>query len=265
MSSCVRTAELIDVPAIAALTRAHRHRLASWAPRWWAPSIAADEIHPLWLEHLVRNGAGALRVVVSGGEVVGCVGVMPQGDQWFIDDVAVVDESMWTDVGAVLVRKIPERPALSCVATADRQRAEAFEAAGSRAVSSYWIRPTETGPFDAKPIVAGVSDQPRPAHTFGGAFAPAAPGALACTTAAGSISGSPSVTAPPVYDPGGTVGVIDFIAGDDLRALVTTALAASAARGDVLLNVVCGHDNPTLASALGEAGFDRTVEVHRWP
>jgi hypothetical protein len=79
------------------------------------------------------------------------------------------------------------------------------------------------------------------------------------------LVGSAPVAAPPVYDPGGPVTVVDLVTGPDLDALLGTALGLAHARGDVVLCVVCATEDHELAHALDRSGFARTVDVHRLP
>jgi hypothetical protein len=261
----VREADPDDLESIAALTRTHRHRLAAWGPHWWRVAEGADAIHPLWLGHLISSDLATVRVLVAGEEIIGTAVAVAQPNGWFVDDVAIADDSLWPVVAPALARGIDERPALTCVATADRPRADALDAEGIRLVSSYWIRATEPGPTTAAAFTASHLERVAPPHSFGVAFDPAAEGALAFTIGSGVVVGSPSTAAPPVYDPGGTVTVVDQMRGDDLDALAAAALAVASARGDVLLAVVCGTEDTDLAIALAGRGFDRTVDVHRWP
>jgi hypothetical protein len=104
-----------------------------------------------------------------------------------------------------------------------------------------------------------------PPHSFGGSLDPSAPGALAFVSDdGGAVVGSPSVTAPPVYDATGTVCVVDRVVGPDRAGLLRAALSGSGQRGDVLLCVVAGADDSELRGLLRDAGFERTVEVWAW-
>ncbi len=261
----VRQATADDLDAIAALTQASRARLAGWAPDWWRVADGADELHPLWLGHLIGAEGIVVRVVTDSGAVVGCAVSMPQGPQWFVDDVAVVDDRRWADAGEDLLTAVEERPALTCVPTDHLARRAASLAAGLHHVSSYWIRRTEAGPDVGRPgLPPGLPLPPAPPHTFGGALDPDVDGALVLGTADGGLIGSPSVSAPPVYAPGGTVTVVDRVVGD-APSLLQQALAATAARGDVLLAVVVGVDDRRLRNAVHDLAFTRTVDVFAWP
>jgi hypothetical protein len=85
----IRTAGDHDLDAIVGLTAEHRNHLAEWAPAWWRKADGADELHPLFLGYLIGNEEAVVRVVEANGDVVGCAISMPQGAQWFIDDIAV--------------------------------------------------------------------------------------------------------------------------------------------------------------------------------
>ena len=265
----VRTATEDDVPAIAALTATSRARLAGWSPLWWRPSAAADEIHPLWLGHLLGSGLATVRVADDGGTVVGCAVAMPQPGRWFVDDVAVAADDRWSDAGAALLAAITERPALTCTPTEDGARRAALDAAGLRTVARYWIAPTRPDGgaegAGAAPLPPGAAVPPPPPHTFGGALDPWAPGALTFTYDGGLVVGSPSTPAPPVYDPGGPVAIVDRVVGPDPAGLLRLALGTAARRGDVLLAVVAAAGDAALERALGAEGFVRTVEVDAWP
>lgn len=255
-----------DLASIAAMTAATRERLASWAPKWWAKSQGADEVHPMWLEHLVTNEPGTMHVATAADRVVGCLGITWQSEQWFLDDVSVREDDLWPDFVAGLVQYIKPRPALTCVSPQDRARAEAMTRAGCSAVSSYWIRRTTDRTSTVGPLDPSAAGAPRPPHTFGGSpLSHHADEALAFTTDDGTAIGSAPTTAPPVYDPGGTVTVVDLVTGSNRRGLLDTALDVAGARGDVLLCVVCGHDDAELATALPDADFARAVDVYSLP
>lgn len=262
----VRLATLEDLGAIAALTAATRRRLAAWAPAWWPPAAGADERHPLWLAHLIQSAGPVVRVVTEGGDVVGCAVSMPQPQQWFVDDVAVADDEDWSDAGVDLLEAVTERPALTCVPFAHLARRATSLAAGLHHASSYWVRGTTSGaPQKVTLLDPATPVPPAPPHSFGGQLDPWADGALSFGDGDGGLLvGSPPVTAPPVYDPGGPVCIVDRVVGHAVP-LLQRALDASGARGDVLLAVVADVGDRPLRSALQELDFERTVDVFTWP
>lgn len=257
----IRAAVPDDLDAIAALTADGRSQLARWSRLWWRPARGADALHRSWLEHLVGADGVSARVAEAGGQVVGCAFAVPAGDGgWVVDDVAVAATAGWGDVGPVLLGAISERPALVCTPTRDRARLEACTAAGLVGRSSYWIAATRPGSSAVGPIREPGALAAAPPHTFGSPLDPAAPGALAFETRDGIVVGSPSLPAPPVYDPGGTVCVVDRVVGEQTR-LLRDAMAQADERGDVVLTVVCGQDDADLAGQLSATGFERTVEL----
>lgn len=262
----VRQATLDDLDAVVALSAAARRRLAAWAPGWWRPAARADEIHPRWLAHLIEAPEPVVRVATNGGVVVGCAVSIPQAEQWFVDDVALVEDDRWGDEGRDLLEAVSERPALTCVPTAHLTRRATSLAAGLHHLSSYWVRATTTrGMPPLPPITPGTTVPAAPPHTFGGKLDPSAPGALTGRDSEGGMFvGSPSIPAPPVYDPGGPVCVVDRVVGH-VVPLLDHALDASGARGDVLLCVVAGVGDRVLTNGLHELDFVRTVDVFGWP
>lgn len=219
----------------------------------------------MWLEHLLTNVPGCLHVALDpDASLVGCAAVNAQRGQWFVDDVAVRHDDLWPSLAPGLVHYIQQRPALTCVAPDDGTRADALHAAGCELVSTYWIRDTTSGPGDRVPLDPAAAVLPRPPHTFGAPIDHTTAGALAFSSPSGSVIGSPSIAAPPIYDPGGTVTVVDLVHGPDLELVLETASAVAHARGDVLVCVVCGVGDAERASALSTAGFTRTVDVHRF-
>jgi hypothetical protein len=262
----VRQATPEDLSAIVALTATSRQRLAEWAPHWWRPAPGADEVHPLWLAHLIQTEGPVVRVVTDGGDVVGCAISMPQPHQWVVDDVVIAHDDAWSDAGLDLLEAVAERPALTCVPTAHLARRAGSLAAGLHHTSSYWIRGTAsetTRPLP--PLPPGTAVPAPPPHTFGGPLDPWAEGALSFVDADGGLLvGSPPVTAPPVYEATGTVCIVDRVVGRP-APLLERALDASAARGDVLLAVVAAVDDRPLRSGLHELDFVRTVDVFAWP
>lgn len=259
----VRIAVGGDLAAIVALTAARRRRLADWSPSWWKMAAGADDLHPLWLGHLIGADGPVVRVVEADGVVAGCAISMPQPDQWFVDDVALADDRLWPTAGAELLAAVVERPALTCVPTADRAASAAMASAGIDVVSTYWIGQPVAGPVPSAGTTAEVPLGPP--HTFGGALDPAAPGAIVLAAGDGVVVASPPLPPPPIYGDGGTVCIVDRLTGSDPASLLAAIRAAAAARGDVRICVVAAPDDHALASVLTAADFERTVDVHRWP
>ncbi len=66
------------------------------------------------------------------------------------------------------------------------------------------------------------------------------------------------VSAPPVYDPGGPVCLIEEWQGDE--ALLTEAEQTAAARGAALARVICAHDDRSRAELLMRRGYSIASE-----
>jgi hypothetical protein len=81
----------------------------------------------------------------------------------------------------------------------------------------------------------------------------------------GYATGSPSFRAPPIYDPGGTVCVVDRVVGRDRRALLHQMLRLALARGDVGAIVVVDQADLELAAIADSLGARHPVDVYRWP
>ena len=223
-----------------------------------------DHTHPEWLAHMLRSPQFTFRVVETDGAVEACAVSVPQRAQWFIDDVAVIDDDRWPDSGVALLGAVRERPALTCVPSADTARLAASCVAGLDRVSSYWTGPPRDGPMVSRPL----HDEPvlpPPRHTFGGGLDPTADGALCLADSNGVVVGSPPIPAPPIYDPGGTVCIIDRVTGSTRQRLLDSALSVVFQRGDVLVNVIVAEDDLELSHLAAERGLQRTVDVFSWP
>jgi hypothetical protein len=250
MALHVRRATADDLEAVAALTRRHRHRLAAWEPDFWRMAEGADELHPLWLAHLLTSSDAVARVVVDADEVVACGICVRQPAQWFADDLATATDERWGDAGRLLLEAMDERPLLTCVPHGDRARAAATQDAGWAHVSDYRTLRLDLAPLEG-PLPAELtppsSAPPPPPHTFG------------------PVDPTVPVAAPPVYDPGGTSCIVDRVVGPDRGRLLDQVAAAAAAAGASQLIVVCAAGDDELREALDERGAGHPVEVHRAP
>jgi hypothetical protein len=265
----VRRAGPADLDDVAALTRRTRHQLAAWEPTYWRMGEGADELHPLWLGHLLGAADAVARVVVERDEVVACGICVRQPAQWFADDLATLADERWADAGRLLLTQIEERPALTCVPARDRHRIDAAREAGWEHVSDYRTLLVDPAPAagdgstTTDPPPADVP--PPPPHTFGGPVDPTAAGALVVHDGTGLAVGSPPVLPPPIYDPGGTSSVVDRVVGGDPGRLLDRITTAAAAAGVGQLIVVCGTGDDDLRGALDERHAGHPVEVHRAP
>jgi hypothetical protein len=121
----IRSATAADVPAIAALAARTRERYEQYERQFWRVSADADQVHPLWLAHLVDDeGTVALVAEDDTGAFEGYAfatitfvpPVFDPGATATIDDFAVVDDHLWSTVGVDLVREAQQRLAEKRVA-----------------------------------------------------------------------------------------------------------------------------------------------------
>jgi hypothetical protein len=76
---------------------------------------------------------------------------------------------------------------------------------------------------------------------------------------------SPPITAPPIYDPGGTPCVIDRVIGNDRHSLLMNALSFAAQRRDVGVILIVAADDAELAAISDRLGARHPVDVFKWP
>lgn len=266
----IRPAVAEDLDRIAALTAERRRDLARWEPDYWRAAIDADEAHLRYLRFLVSSDAHPTRAAETDGSLVGFIACNPQPGQWFADDLSVGRERPdGVQLGADLYRAITERPALTCVPHADVEGRRMAEAASLRALSSYWrLRLPNAGSSpDAGLPTSRIADLATPPpHTFH----PARPlPEDAMLTVVDEVGGygvaSPSLPAPPVYDPGGTTCVIDRVIGDDRARILDALIHAARSRGDVQAVLVIAAADEDLRTIAEAHGWHRIVDVFGWP
>ncbi|MGH3095860.1 MAG: hypothetical protein ACRDMV_07645 [Streptosporangiales bacterium] len=283
MACRVRPANVDDLPAVAAITRRRRRRLADWEPEFWRMAGGADAAHEEWLRQAIDGHDGRARVLVSddpadaatahgADTVVGCAVSTRCDGWWFLDDFATADDGWWTDGMAQLLRTVEEKPTITCVPRPDVRKAACCAAAGMRPRSAYWVLrydgATPATPAQVRRISRediGDSLPPAAPHTFGAPLDPGADGVVLLGDEHGGIGVLGRREAPPVYDPGGTSGLVDRIDRKAPERLIDAATAAARERGDVQLVVVCPDDAPKLEEALIDRGFHRVADVYGWP
>jgi len=259
----VRRAGVDDLGAIEGLARVRRESLAVWSPTWWRPASSANEAHRQWLSFLVTSGHADCRVVLDGGAIVGCAVVVGQPSHAFIDDLAVDNPDRWPSVLVALADAVRARPALSCVPSNDTRATAAMRAAGINRIASYWLLAPEPNPSPGM-FEPCVSEAPAgPPHTFEPIFG--AGRSMCLHVDGGVVVASPSISAPPIYDPGGPVRIIDRVVGAHPDILLRAGRGAAYDAGDAMVCVVAGADDTTLNHALTSAGAVRTVDVVEWP
>jgi len=272
MSQRVRDATPDDLDGIMVLARRRRQQLAGWQPRYWNPAPEADVLHRLWLDFLIQADTPT-RVVADGDELCAFAVSVDQGEQTFVDDLAVAP-GQWPDAGALLLASIPEEPAVICVPAGDHEAHAAAAAVGVEWVSSYWLQPEDPGYPGVGDALTASSDPPdailvAPPHTMKSANPHAPPMVVWTASGSGTGSGSgvvvasPPVPAPPVYDPGGTTCVIDRVAGPDPGGLLAAAVRTATDRGDVQVLVVAGAEAHDLLAALAADGWRHASDIGR--
>jgi hypothetical protein len=264
MSIHVRSATSDDLDAVVALAARRRAQLARWQPQYWNPAAEADALHRMWLDFLIQSDAPT-RVVVEDDVPVAFAVSVDQGDQTFVDDLAVAP-GRWPDAGELLLTSIPEQPAVICIPAGDEEAHDAADAAGVEWVSSYWLLRRDaadlgTGPTLTTSAEAPPEDLTAPPHTMKSAN-PAAP-PMQLWEGGGVVVASPPVPAPPIYDPGGMTCVIDRVHGGDRGGLLQAAVRTSFARGDVGVVVVAGTDDAELLGVLARGGWRHVVDIGR--
>lgn len=268
MTIAVRTAKEDDLAAIATLTAAARRQRAEWEPEYFRPADGADEAHERYLRDRLSGGDDAVaRVVTWDDEVVGCAFSTRQDHQWVVDDIAPADEGWWSDGMPKLLRAVAERPALTCVPHSDIRQTGCVDALGFRLRSSCW-RLGLDGALPAADADVAETDpaglRPAPHQPF--RVRPEDDGVIVLGEPSGGRAVlAPSMPAPPIYDPGGTTGLVDRVTGGRRADLVEAAARTAASRGDVQLVVVCAEDDPGLEDVLIERAFHRVVDVYSWP
>ncbi|MBO0827487.1 MAG: hypothetical protein J2P24_06870 [Streptosporangiales bacterium] len=269
MTIAVRKATEDDLAPIAALTAGARRQRAEWEPEYFRVADGADDAHERYLRELLSGGDGVVpRVVTSDDEVVGCAFSVRQDHQWVVDDVASADEGWWSDGMQKLLRAVDERPALLCVPRSDIRQTGCADALGMRLRSSFWRLGLDGAvpPSGADVAETDAADL-RPAPHQPLVVRPDDDGVTVLGEPSGgrAVLASPMPVVAPVYDPGGTTGLVDRVTGGRRGDLVDAAAHAAASRGDVQLVVVCAEDDPVLQDALIERAFHRVVDVYSWP
>ncbi len=79
-------ATIDDFDEIVAMTSATRRQLASWAPTYFHPAEAADELHAGFLRFIVDSADHATRIVVSKDRIVGFFVEVEQSTLTWVDD-----------------------------------------------------------------------------------------------------------------------------------------------------------------------------------
>jgi hypothetical protein len=179
-SRAVRDAMSGDVSAIVALLDAKRAEYERYSRVFWRRAVDAVAVHEPFVKALVDQDDPVALVQDGDCRMDGAVIALPRADDWLVDDFAVRDPTLWDTIGAALLDEVRHRVAGSTVTVvcAERDRAECrlLRTAGGILRQQWWVRP----------LADVVGDDQ------------IADGAI------GRV-----VNAPPVYDPGGQVAVVE--------------------------------------------------------
>lgn len=212
-----------DVSWMAALMDQRRVEYEMYSPVFWRRRADARTLHEAFLGYQITN-PDAMAVRCEHGFAIGT----PNSGHCYIDDFAVQDRR-WSDVGAQLALEIWKRAeerglsAVRCVtARLDEPKVAMLSALGLQPWQQWWCKP-----------IAGTAGSEFAGAIDGDGF---------------SIQRS---AAPPVYDPGGPVGLLTIFDG---AQGIGWAEVAAAADGMVLLVAPVDVGDPREVH-LVDAGF----------
>lgn len=180
----------VDDTALAAeLMERRRQAYATYSPVFWRPAEGITAIHARFLARKVGT-PGTVAVRTDRGFLIGEL----RASEGFVDDFAVDDDPDWDDDGVALLlaawSALAERGAENVrvvTAAADRAKVAMLQECSLKLVEQWWVKPLEpTGDSQANGRVAGEG--------FSGILGPA----------------------PPVYNPGGPVLVLDHLKDREL-------------------------------------------------
>jgi GNAT superfamily N-acetyltransferase len=156
MDGVVRSAELRDLAAIAALAEEKRAWYARFQPIFWRPAADARERHTRFLQQLVESGRVIALIHERDGTVDGFVIAQlvpappiydPGGPTCSIDDFWVADGADWEEAGRALldeaVRQAKARGAVQSIVVCghlDEAKRAMLAASGFSIASEWYLR-----------------------------------------------------------------------------------------------------------------------------
>lgn len=231
----VRRLETDDCSWVADLMDERRQHQAPFSPRFWNPAPQAAETHLAFLMWLVMQD-DTLALRTDEGFIIGTV----QGDRVMVDDFAVTADERWATHGRALLSVLADQ--------------------STRATSIDHVR-----------VVSARRDEAKRSMLAAAGLQPASRWWVAELDGAGESQGAPErgqhriaghdvsvIDAPPVYDPGGPVAIVDEPAADaivdlaeggrrlgaSLLIVVTNGEGAEPWEGDAAL-AAAGLHNPS--------------------
>ncbi len=199
MTTSIRDLMIEDCEWAAELMERRRQVYAHYSPVFWRPARGVTEGHAAFLaEKVSRGGSVALRT--DRGFLIGDL----RGTEGLVDDFAVEADDDWSLDGAALLcsawTALASRGAerLRVVtAAADEPKVAMLRASSLEPVEQWWVKPVDPA---GTPAASGRVD----GSGFSGFLGPA----------------------PPVYDPGGPVLLIDRVTDGTTTAAIEEGAAA---------------------------------------
>lgn len=217
-----------DLDWVVDVTRLRRESLAPHAPRFWCPAHDATEQHRAFLSHCIEDPE-SLSVRCDNGYIM----ALDQGTFWLVDDAVVTPDGDWAVDGVRLLMHAQEHcGALRLVVPVfETDRMAAGQAMGLAPVEQWWHRDLE---------------------------GPSRESAAAKHNLRVNVEGAEGrlVPAPPVYDPGGPVLLVNAV--DSLNSLRRIEDAAWHRGARVAVVTQSPSDSP-LATLLSDAGYVLTT------
>lgn len=207
----------------AGLMEDRRAEYEEYSPVFWRRRHGIVPVHGAFLASQIAS-SGAIALCCDDGFAI----ATPDGEQYYVDDFAVLD-NRWQDVGRALLLGVWEEAeprgavALRVVtACLDQPKVAMLSAMGLQLWQQWWVKPLV--PISVAGVDTGVLE--------GDGYR--------------IVRGA----APPVYDPGGPVGLLQYFEGKDA---LTAAESAAAQNGLVLLIAPLGssHEHEAILSGHG--------------
>ncbi len=220
----VRQLETDDCSWVAEVMDERRQRYAPLSPRFWNPAPNAGETHLAFLMWLVMQD-DTLALRTDEGFIIGTV----QGGRVMVDDFAVTADERWAIDGRALLTVLASEAARSItvdhvrVVTArlDEPKRSMLERVGLTPRSRWWVTELDR------------PDHPHQSDQSGQSGGEPARGDQRVAGHDLSI-----IDAPPVYDPGGPVALVEDPTSDSLPELISKSAELGAA---LLITVASGE------------------------
>jgi ribosomal protein S18 acetylase RimI-like enzyme len=214
----IRTLETDDARWAAEIMERRRQVYAGFSPVFWRPARGVVDLHVRFIRRLVADGSNVC-LRADHGFVIG----QARPPECFVDDFALDEAGSWESTGRELLDELWRRMASDAItavrvvtAKADHEKVAMLCEAGLALAEQWWVKALPDRPAAAEAAPGRVSGP-----GFSGLFGPA----------------------PPVYDPGGPVLLVERLDGDDVEALEEEAVTMGAVLAIVAapLGARCEH------------------------